>query len=411
MTSETFERSTTAPMASFLKSKHAPAIFAALGVLLLLIHRNSTLFFHPQLWAEDLIVYFVEDRLYGAEAILRPYAGYVQLACRLIAYAAGFFAVEIIPTVYAWAFVASIFATATIVYTSPSFTGWGKPLATIALIAAPVSSEVFYGMCYEHWVLAPLVALALHETPSKRWRMFLLGGGFALVGFSSPFTIIAAPFVLIKVAAERSTFAFSLAAITAANAAFHLKDMMGRAAIAGGPDALDRFLTVKTFFYSWAIRGGQGNIAAMVGISILTAAFLIWYFYSTRQVENRTKLYLLGYGSAMLIVGCLACDPSMTPNQFGAGGRYFYLPAVTFIWAVTIIEQGGARRRNALAFIASVMAFSYIANVRGDAGNYRDTGWEKTIECLRVEWECTALINPAFLGTFKIPTDRQIRSR
>lgn len=388
----------------------APTL-TAIGILVLLFHRNSTLFLHPQMWAEDLLIYFVDDRLWGAKAILLPYSGYVQLACRLVGYLAGFFPDLYAPHVYAVSFLGSIFLTAALTYTSPAFSGLGKPLATLTLIAAPVASEIFFGMCYIHWVMAPLVGLALYERNIPPARAVVMVLCFAVVGLSSPFTVIAMPLVLVKLVSERSRYAIAIAAIGALCVAFHFTDMLGRAGIATSGNSLDRIAVSLTIFYRWYLGGG-GVVSqtTMLLVSMITASLVFYYFVATFALEWRAKIYLVGYGVAMLIVGCASTNLPDVPNQFGPYGRYFYTPLVMFIWTFILIEQRFPRRAFSLPAAAVLLGSIYVAHANRNSVQYTDDHWPQVVECLKTQDRCGMDINPTFLGKRMIPTDLQLKS-
>ncbi|MGY3419744.1 folate-dependent tRNA-U54 methylase TrmFO/GidA [Bradyrhizobium sp. F1.13.4] len=55
-----------------------PVLIVALGTLLSVMHRNPLLFTDPQMFSEDIFVYFNEDRLFGASAVVEPYSGYLD---------------------------------------------------------------------------------------------------------------------------------------------------------------------------------------------------------------------------------------------------------------------------------------------------------------------------------------------
>jgi hypothetical protein len=173
-------------------------LVVALGVLLSVMYRNPLLFTDPQMLAEDLFVYFNEDRLFGVSALIMPYSGYLQLCCRIIAFVVGYAPARYAADLYAAFFVATIFATSVVIYASPIFTGWGKVLAALALVCSPTNSEVFLGMLYTQWIMAPVVGLALYESPTTRGRSVILLTYFGIIGLSSPLVILAAPCVLWK---------------------------------------------------------------------------------------------------------------------------------------------------------------------------------------------------------------------
>src|SRR3954471_22620944 len=62
-----------------------PIAVAGFGVLIAVMHRNPTLFLHPRMLAEDVFVFFSEDRLFGARAVFESYAGYYLFLPRFVA--------------------------------------------------------------------------------------------------------------------------------------------------------------------------------------------------------------------------------------------------------------------------------------------------------------------------------------
>lgn len=391
--------------------RSVPAMGAVIGVFLLLLHRNSTLFFAPQLWAEDVFIYFNDDRLFGAAAILRQWNGFIQLCCRLIAFAGGMVPAEFAPRIYTSGFVAAILLTAALAYTSPAFRGWGKTLAALALLAAPVSSEIFLGMCYTQWVMGPAVGLAIYERNPSRMRGTILAAAFAMVGFSSPFTILASPWLVWKALQERTTYAMLLVALTVVAGLLHFQNIFGRFVgydRVGTP--IERLSAASSIFYRWLVGAEDPSFIVALIISLVTIGLVAWYAWSVRAVAFRPALYLVSYGAMLIAIGCYTSDATLHPHQFGANGRYFYIPMVLFIWALIIIEQTFARARFSLPAMAAVLAALYATNVNGNAGLFRNLDWGKTVLCLRTEPECQTETNPSFVGPRRIPTDQQIRT-
>ncbi|MET0969133.1 MAG: hypothetical protein ABWY18_08035 [Tardiphaga sp.] len=381
------------------------------GIVALLFHRNATLFTHPQFWAEDLFVYFIDDRLFGASALVEPYNGYVQISCRLIAFLAGFAPPEWAPSLYAAMFVGVVAATAAVVYTSPAFHGWWKCVAALVLLASPTDSEVFFGMCYTQWVMAPVVALALYETPKSATRMVVLLVWFASVGLSSPFTLIATPFVLYKWATERTRYATVLSAAAVAIAVIQLHDVWQR--FAESPrtgSSFERGSAAFTMLYRWAVGSQYPGVVTAVTISTIVAIVAVCYLWLYRRTGQRAIIYVLVYGLVLLVTGCLPIDPALQPNQFGAGARYFYLPAVFIVWTILILQQTAPRHGTiSIAVVVFGFAAMYLAHVKPASIHYKDTAWPATAACLKTETICKSGLNPYIIGSVYVPTDQQLR--
>jgi hypothetical protein len=391
----------------------ATAVVAAVGVISLLLWRNDTLFFHPQLWAEDSFIYFLDNRTLGIAALIEPYNGYVQICCRIIASIAGLAPASLAPRIYESAFIGAIFLTAFLIYTSPTFKGWGKTFATLALVGAPATSEVFLGMCYTQWLLAPTVALSLYEAPTSRLRACVLVACFALVGFSSPFVLIAAPFVALKLARERTPFAVAVAGMTAANAFFHLHSMIDRFGNSAQQGSLsDKLAVSATVLYGWLFGARIVNSTAAAIVAVLSAVSIVFYLWANRRIAGRPVMYFFCYGVALLMVGCGAVNPDEAPNQWGNDGRYFYVPIVLVIWTFVAIEQQVIRRAWTLPVAAAGLATLFAANVQSVSGKFGTDSWTAAAKCLKESaTACVWPIVPLYLReSVSIPSDVQLKT-
>jgi hypothetical protein len=58
--------------------------------LIILFYREPDGFLNPQFWAEDGVIFFTQNLTFGLSAFWKPYAGYLHLTPRIIAYLCGF---------------------------------------------------------------------------------------------------------------------------------------------------------------------------------------------------------------------------------------------------------------------------------------------------------------------------------
>lgn len=121
------------------------AAFALLGLVLLalLYARNPYLLRNPQMWTEDLLVYFIDDLILTWRAILIPYNGTIQLVPRLVAFVGGLFPTALAPVIYSIASVCAVAGMVALTFVSTAFRGVGRWVAVLLIFLVPVGSEFF----------------------------------------------------------------------------------------------------------------------------------------------------------------------------------------------------------------------------------------------------------------------------
>ncbi|MCP3469956.1 hypothetical protein NLM33_06385 [Bradyrhizobium sp. CCGUVB1N3] len=327
----------------------------------------------------------------------------------MIAFVVGFAPPSLAPRLYDGAFVAAVALTCLLTFTSPAFKGWGRAFATLAVVGAPVSSEVFLGMCYTQWILAPVVALALYEIPESRTRACALACVFFLVGASSPFTLVAAPLVLWKAWSERSGFSYALLAIDVLLATFQIQGMINRfGAEVSNVTGYSKLLVSMTVLYRWLL-GHNSDVVASTVVATLTLVAIAAYLWIYREHAKRPALYFLGYGLALLYVGASILNPAIDPNQWGSGARYFYLPVLMIIWTYVATEQCYERSTRSFRWSAGLLLLIFGIHVESAARRFGEDNWIATTDCLEAsETACALQINPSDLGQVQIPSDFQL---
>lgn len=135
------------------------------GCMLLL--RVPDVFLHPQFWAEDAGIFFQQQQILGASAILNPYAGYLHLVPRLTAFFASAFPSRDAPAIYnIISLIFTMWSAATIA-TARYRLAW---LGGFLLVAVPHWwGEALGNITNIQWLLAPTLAIVLATpTPARR---------------------------------------------------------------------------------------------------------------------------------------------------------------------------------------------------------------------------------------------------
>jgi hypothetical protein len=145
-----------------------------------------------------------------------------------------------------------------------------------------------------------------------------------------------------------------------------------------------------------------------IAVSLPTFIFLVWYFWTSRQLARQALIYFVAYGGLVLLAGCMQVDASLHANQFLFGARYFYPPVVLIVLAFIAIEQNSGRDRITLPIIASGLGSVYAAHVISISGYFTNRTWAKTASCIERSADCVVVLNPGTIGSVRVPSDSEL---
>ena len=153
-------------------------------------------FLHPQFWAEDGAVFFAQQHAHSWPLLFVPYAGYLHVIPRLVAWSATALPVVAAPTVYsAAALVLGAGGIAALRILGHLAVPFWLVLATVLL--TPTNDEVFGSLTNAQWLtqfvlLGTTLRWLLGEAPGAGWRRRITRTALLVtVGLSGPFCIFA----------------------------------------------------------------------------------------------------------------------------------------------------------------------------------------------------------------------------
>ena len=162
----------------------------------LLVLKAPDAFLHPQFWAEDGLVFFAQQHRHGGPLLFSPYAGYLTLIPRLVAWIATAFPVVDAPTIYSGAaFGLGAAGLAALRILGRLGLPFWLVLATVAL--TPTNDEVFGTLTNAQWLtqfvlLGAVLRCLLGDGPRPGWRRAIPRTAIlAAVSLTGPFSIIA----------------------------------------------------------------------------------------------------------------------------------------------------------------------------------------------------------------------------
>ncbi|UNU10545.1 hypothetical protein [Xanthomonas translucens] len=169
--------------------RHDLGIFF-LALLLVCLKSNDALL-HPQLWAEDAVVFLKQQIEQQGLLLFTPYAGYLHAVPRLVAWLASFASAQFAPLIYNASAIA--LSAVSILICARNLRALIPPyLVLAAFLLTPTNGEVFGTITNVQWFLQfPLVTYCFIATKaSNPVARRLLNGALVVAALTGPFSII-----------------------------------------------------------------------------------------------------------------------------------------------------------------------------------------------------------------------------
>jgi hypothetical protein len=315
---------------------------ALAGVLLFL--RYPDWFFRPRLWAEDLPVFFVGARVDGPTAILAPYAGYIHLIPRLIAWLGAGLDPSRIPAFYLYSsFVVTLLVVARVFSRRLGLPC--RPVLALAIVAVPHTGEIFLNITNIQWITALSLVLTLvmrDPGSASEWA-----GDIAvllLAGLTGPFSVFLLPFFILR-ALERRTAAsgwvLAVLGLAAAVQGWHLfGNLRGSVpGASGGTVEVTNLAAVLSSRLPLALLGSQGWVAGVSRAFVIGAgvcgALAIFAMAFARGGYRRERICLLMFAGVLVAFSTARVREDLWDyREMVNGDRYFYIPKVLLLWVV-----------------------------------------------------------------------------
>ena len=359
-------------------SLKTPALpYTLLIFAVILFFRRPDMLAYPQFWAED-------------GAIFIPYAKYIHLIPRLVAYLASFFPIAIAPAIYAYTTLAITLGIGAKLFSTRLELPY-KPLLVVAIALVPTGGEVILNLTNIHWYTALLlVALVLQKPPPTRWQTASDFTLLVLAGLTGPFIIAFAPLFLLRWIKRWDNYSSLLA-----GAALLLAGVQGYSILqAGGPSTVSfdwlAWMAVLGRRYAGTLFLGNG-IAGHVPYPLLFLVTLAvpattLFFVSRSDKADKllfpTVVVLL---AAILVTGATFYKFKAAPTALIPlydGDRYFYLPRLMMMWALIFcLSLGGLVGR--LAAVSLLFVMLAAATTEFQVAPMRDYAWKSYVPAIK----------------------------
>lgn len=385
------------------------AVLLALSLGLLFL-RKADSFLHPQLVAEDAVVFYEHADTQGWHSLFQPNAGYYHTVPRIVALTALQFSARYAPFIYHGA--AGLF---TLAIVAQLYWLLRRALPTVApawIVAialapcwAPHTGEVFISLTNAQWWGGLGLALWLLRPaePTSLALAVAQAAWLALLCLTGPFAWILAPLFLLKLVLVRRIQAAIDAVIVGAGGWLAWRAFAATPGIIDNTGPSQPFTTAgnivlrlardltgadsapgnTTVHLVWAL-GGLGLAVALIG-------------GCARHADYRRLAYVTLGASALLIGSVIvkfAHDPGITAI-IALGDRYYFIPKALAVLLVIAAWPYAWRHRGLAALAAGVTAlllFGAAQHFRGET--WPDKHWSDYSDRLDRKLPTSVPINP-----------------
>lgn len=322
-----------------------PASCVLVAVVLAIRRPDSIL--HPQLWAEDGPIFLQQQIELGWRSIFTPYAGYLHLVPRLIAWISG----ELVPLQYvplAYNMLTLVVSSAALSRLSISTLPSGMPwLLTAAAVVVPHGGEIFVNVTNVQWLLAlPLLVIIMEDRNGRACRIWVDSLVVLVMGLTGPFSLLFLPVLALRLIIDRGfqpSLPVTLALLITAS-------VQGLVLLTGGGQHAPGYVQVGLYqFLHWFCRDlmlpyfgvvTRDTVPLALGLPAFVSSFVVLMSpaLAKRTLAGLLLCFLFG---ALLIPVAMALKlgglvlPGVGP--FAGGQRYTYISYVMFTWCLIVV--------------------------------------------------------------------------
>jgi hypothetical protein len=335
------------------------------AVAALLFARRPEMFLHPQFWAEDGSIFFVQADAVGWRALTEPSGGYHHLLLRLVAAAATPLPALYIPGAYFVACLGLTLALAAALF-SPRIELQGRTACALAIALIPHTGEVIGNLTNLQWITALGLVWLLVAQPATTHRQLATDAVIAgVLGLTGVFSILLAPLFILRAVWQRSRGTLVVAIIVVIAAAIQAAAVLKAASTPGASS--DTWLTPIAIVGHRLAAGlllpaGPADrlpTGVMTALGALTLAALL--AAALWPGPRRPMRFLLGAAIVVIVAGTLfRLRPDLWQlDRMSQGDRYFFLPKLLAAWLlIQAAVLPGWRRIVGLAGCAAALAAS-----------------------------------------------------
>ena len=353
------------------------SLIAVAGFVIIFSRRPDAIL-NAQFWAEDGQRWYADAYHFGLRCLLMPdeLGGYFHSVSRLSALLATIFPFAMAPLVMNLCAIAIQILPASI-FLSSRFSNialWKRLIAAFVYFALPNTYEVNANTTTIQWHLGLLACMVLLAPSTRNWKWHVFDGVIlVLISLDSPVGVVLLPIAAVVWWMRRTRgSAISLGLVLPGAVIQGLTVLLSHARpaaenganwhrlirILGGQVFMSPLLGNMTLLHmTW--RHFPNYVFARVIIAFVIGLAIL--LYALRYAPAEVKLFIL-FGFAVLSLSLAHPIPGLAPQPQwellafpGHGNRYYFLPSVSFLVALTWIANSGSKIPSRIAGLLLLM--------------------------------------------------------
>jgi len=357
------------------KLAEAPFPWVILLTLLLHVLRGPEMILWPQFWAEDGKIFFLDDYTFGWKAVSHPYAGYLHVWPRLLAFVAGYFPLFWIPLIDKLASLFTHFILLSII-AHRRFPGTHAQKVVMMLLTSllPNGGEVFLNLANSITFCGVILIAICSCAPAERMVSRLFEALFLfIIACSGPFVLFFLPVIVVfYIWNEQAKQAMPLRGIALISAFVVQASVFSFSLRAEPPhwnSSIEAWLVAMRKF-SFGIVFGQtplGNwLQFVLAIGVLAALLLcFWETFARANKKGEWQMPVSLFWLACAAAQHAAClyiarsHPDLL-NPYTLTSHYFYPSYLFILWGLVLDVSEPQRAALRKAIVTLSIFFSVI---------------------------------------------------
>ncbi len=325
------------------------AAITGLLLLLILLARRPESFLHPQFWAEDGSIFFVQADLDGLRSLVEPFSGYHLFLLRLIAASSAVLDARWVPAAYFSVSMAATLGIALAAF-SPRVDLPCRPACVLSLGLVPHTGEVLGNLTNLQWITALALVWLLLARDGTNLRQQATDVFVAfIVGLTGTFSILFAVLFIWRAWRRKTSASAIVAAVIALTASIQFWTVLN-----APPDPTqDGSPSVQMIAWVIGLRLPACLLLPPVWVEKVPRAVLMWLGAATiaallavALVRGPRRDFRLGLVACIAVVLAatiyrVRCDLGVFGGLVN-GDRYFFVPKVLTAW---LLISGWSGRR------------------------------------------------------------------
>jgi hypothetical protein len=275
-----------------------------------------------------------------------------------------------------------------------------------------------------HWVFCGLglLLLIMEKPPENPGARAFDYGVAVLAGLTGPFCLIYAPLFALKAWFRRDRRSILLLGIIVVCCIIQMKQLHTREfQLISGPlnPSLAQILSVLDQRFLWMFTGYDlmqfHTLALPIAALGLLAIMLLSAAILRECVKNGGYEATVPLFACILVTGATFFEYRSMPEALIGIPRYFFIPIVTFLWALVL-----AAHSRPLVFVPLLVApvIAFLSHPSWSEYDMKDLHWAVGADCLKVNPDCKVRIHPLYVpfsvfspSAHRLLTAREIEAR